>query len=49
MPAVLSKPGAAGEDAIPEPRGTLRKSDETNCFVLELDDDPDPIDVSNYR
>ena len=32
-----------------EPRGTLRVSDETHCFVLEMEDDPTPIEVANYR
>ena len=33
----------------PEPRGTLKVSDETHCFVLEMEDDPTPIEVANYR
>ena len=49
MPTVLSKPGGKEGDNLPEPRGTLRASDETHCFVLEMDDSPTPIEVANYR
>ena len=49
MPPAPNCPGGAEGGELPEPRGTLRKSEETNCFVIEQDDDPDEKEVSNYR
>ena len=49
MPTVPSEPGGKEGDNLSEPRGTLRASDETHCFVLEMEDSPTPIEVANYR